>query len=74
MAKNDEDENKEEEDSSTSSNAPFACLVGAEDVATDKRRVSLRYYLVPKDWDSSGDGGGIEFQRYWPFSYRGDIS
>ena len=38
--------------------APFACVVDAADTQ-DQRRISLRYYLVPSEWEF---GGGIEFE------------
>ena len=49
---NDDDQAKEEEA------APFARVVDGSD-AQDRRRISLRYYLVPSEWDF---GGGIEFE------------
>lgn len=47
------DDQAEEEEA-----APFARVVDGSD-AQDQRRLSLRYYLVPSEWDF---GGGIEFE------------
>lgn len=46
------------EDALENRQAAFQCLVNASD-ASDHRRLSLRYYLVPSEWKL---GGGIEFE------------
>jgi len=42
---------------------PFRRVVEPEASSTDRRRVSLRYYLVPEGWHEAGAGGGLSFQR-----------
>jgi hypothetical protein len=58
MAEGEDDDDAAASDNSESTEKPFQCLVNLDD-ASDQRRLSLRYYLLPSAWSF---GGGMEFE------------
>jgi hypothetical protein len=56
------DENESDSDDAEEL-APRPFVLAATKGETDLKQLSMRYYLVPSDWDSLRHGGGLAFQK-----------